>query len=102
MSGVVTEKGLIRTSAVLCAAGVWASAFLRMHAVSLPQASVRQTTLRTGPAPDLGGAIFTSDGALTRRIDGSYTIAASGRATLEITPQGSAMPARFCRCSSNG
>ncbi|TIM40255.1 MAG: FAD-binding oxidoreductase [Mesorhizobium sp.] len=88
VSGVVTEKGLIRTSAVLCAAGAWASAFLRVHAVSLPQASVRQTTLRTGPAPDLGGAIFTSDGALTRRIDGSYTIAASGRATLEITPQG--------------
>lgn len=88
VSGVVTEKGLIRTSAVLCAAGAWASAFLRAHAVSLPQASVRQTTLRTGPAPDLGGAIFTSDGALTRRIDGSYTIAASGRATLEITPQG--------------
>ena len=87
VSGVVTEKGLIRTSAVLCAAGAWASAFLRMHAVSLPQASVRQTALRTGPAPDFGGAIYTSDCALTRRIDGSYTIAVSGRATLEITPQ---------------
>jgi glycine/D-amino acid oxidase-like deaminating enzyme len=56
VSGVVTEKGLIRTSAVLCAAGAWASAFLRMHAVSMPQASVRQTALRTGPAPDFGGA----------------------------------------------
>ncbi|WP_132552266.1 FAD-dependent oxidoreductase [Rhizobium azibense] len=74
------------TSAVLCAAGAWASSFLRMHAVSLPQASVRQTALRTGPAPDLGGAIYTSECALTRRIDGSYTIA---------------MPDRFCRCSSN-
>lgn len=87
VSGVVTEKGHIRTSAVLCAAGAWASAFLRMHAVSLPQASVRQTALRTGPAPDFGGAIYTSDCALTRRIDGSYTIAVSGRATLELTPQ---------------
>jgi len=87
VSGVVTEKGLIRTNRVLCAAGAWASAFLRVHAVCLPQASVRQTALRTGPAPDFGGAIYTSDCALTRRIDGSYTIAVSGRATLELTPQ---------------
>ncbi|SJM28058.1 putative Sarcosine oxidase [Mesorhizobium delmotii] len=88
VSGVVTEKGLIRTSAVLCAAGAWASAFLRMHAVSMPLASVRQTALRTGPAPDFGEAVFTPDFAMTRRLDGSYTIAVSGRATLEITPQG--------------
>jgi glycine/D-amino acid oxidase-like deaminating enzyme len=88
VSGVVTEKSLIRTRAVLCAAGAWASAFLRMHAVSMPQASVRQTALRTGPAPDLGSAVYTPDFAMTRRLDGSYTIAVSGRATLEITPQG--------------
>jgi glycine/D-amino acid oxidase-like deaminating enzyme len=87
VSGVVTEKGVIRTGAVLCAAGAWASALLRMHAISLPQASVRQTALRTGPAPDLGGAIYTSGCALTRRIDGSYTLAISGRARLELTPQ---------------
>jgi hypothetical protein len=88
VSGVVTEKGLIRTSAVLCAAGAWASAFLRMQAVSMPQASVRQTALRTGPAPDLGSAVYMPDFAMTRRLDGGYTIAVSGRATLEITPQG--------------
>ena len=88
VSGVVTEKGLIRANAVLCAAGAWASAFLRMHAVSVPLANVRQTSLRTAPAPDFGEAVFTSDFAMTRRLDGGYTIAISGRATLEITPQG--------------
>ncbi|MCT7378119.1 NAD(P)/FAD-dependent oxidoreductase [Chelativorans salis] len=88
VSGVVTEKGLIRTNAVLCAAGAWASAFLRMHGISFPQASIRQSTLRTGPAPNLGEAIYTPDCALTRRIDGSYTLAISGKATLELTPQG--------------
>lgn len=88
VTGVITEKGTIRTNAVLCAAGAWASLFLRRHAVSLPQASVRQTSLRTGPAPDLGEAIYTPDFAMTRRIDGSYTIAVSGKAILEITPQG--------------
>ncbi len=86
--GVVTEQGEIRTSAVLCAAGAWASSFLRWHGIDLPQASVRQSTLRTMPAPDLGAAIFTPDFALTRRLDGSYTLAVSGKATLEVTPQG--------------
>jgi glycine/D-amino acid oxidase-like deaminating enzyme len=87
VSGVVTEKGRIRTSAVLCAAGAWASAFMRLHAVSVPLANVRQTALRTAPAPDFGAAVFTSDFAMTRRLDGGYTIAISGKATLEITPQ---------------
>lgn len=85
---VVTEQGEIRTNAVLCAAGAWASSFLRWHGIDLPQASVRQSTLRTMPAPDLGEAIFTPDFALTRRLDGSYTLAISGKATLEVTPQG--------------
>ncbi|MCI9866921.1 FAD-binding oxidoreductase [Rhizobium skierniewicense] len=88
VTGVVTEHGLIRTNAVLCAAGAWASTFMRKYAVSMPQASVRQTSMRTGPAPDLGDAVYTSDFAMTRRIDGTYTIAISGKATLEITPQG--------------
>jgi glycine/D-amino acid oxidase-like deaminating enzyme len=88
VSGVVTEKGLIRTNAVLCSAGAWTSTFLRPHSVSVPQASVRQTTIRTGPAPDLGEAISTPGCVLTRRIDGSYTLAISGKATLELTPQG--------------
>lgn len=88
VTGVITEKGLIRTQAVLCAAGAWASAFCRRHGLNFPQASVRQTALRTRPAPNLGDAIYTPDFALTRRLDGSYTIAISGKARLDITPQG--------------
>jgi glycine/D-amino acid oxidase-like deaminating enzyme len=88
VTGVVTEKGLIRANAVLCAAGAWASAFCRPHGVSFPQASVRQSTMRTHPAPNMGEAIYTPDCVLTRRTDGSYTLAISGKATLEVTPQG--------------
>jgi glycine/D-amino acid oxidase-like deaminating enzyme len=88
VTGVVTEKGFIRANAVLCAAGAWASAFCRRHKISFPQASVRQSTLRTRPAPNVGEAIYTPDCVLTRRIDGSYTLAISGKAVLEITPQG--------------
>ncbi|MBR9910120.1 MAG: FAD-binding oxidoreductase [Gammaproteobacteria bacterium] len=87
VTGVLTEQGLIRTGAVLCAAGAWASAFCRRHGLNFPQVSVRQTALRTRPAPNLGEAIYTPDCALTRRLDGSYTVAISGKAQMEITPQ---------------
>jgi glycine/D-amino acid oxidase-like deaminating enzyme len=87
VSGVITERGTIRADAVLCAAGAWASAFCRSHGIRFPQSNVRQTALRTGPAPDVGGAIYTPDCTLTRRLDGSYTIAVSGKARIEITPQ---------------
>jgi glycine/D-amino acid oxidase-like deaminating enzyme len=88
ISGVHTEKGAIRTDAVLCAAGAWASCFLRPHGVTFPQASVRQTALRTKPMENVGEIIYSPDFAMTRRLDGSYTLAISGRATLELTPQG--------------
>lgn len=88
VTGVITERGTIKTNAVLCAAGAWASTFCRHHGISFPQASVRQTAFRTGPAPDLGEAVYTEGCALTRRLDGSYTLALSGKAMLEVTPQG--------------
>jgi glycine/D-amino acid oxidase-like deaminating enzyme len=86
--GVHTEAGTIRTSAVLCAAGAWASRFLRPHGVSFPQASVRQTAVRTKPTANVGEVLYSPDFAMTRRLDGSYTLAISGRATLELTAQG--------------
>ncbi|NOW45098.1 glycine/D-amino acid oxidase-like deaminating enzyme [Novosphingobium sp. SG751A] len=88
ISGLHTERGTIRADAVLCAAGAWASTFMRRHGVIFPQASVRQTALRTKPTVNLGEVLYCPDLAMTRRLDGSYTLAISGRATLEITPQG--------------
>ncbi|MGQ3048571.1 MAG: NAD(P)/FAD-dependent oxidoreductase [Niveispirillum sp.] len=88
VTGVHTEKGSIRADAVLCAAGAWASTFLARHGVVFPQASVRQTALRTKPTRDVGDVVYCPDLAMTRRLDGSYTLAISGRATLELTAQG--------------
>jgi len=88
ITGVHTERGPIRTDAVVCAAGAWASALLRRHDIVFPQASVRQTAVRTKPAADVGEVLYCPDFAMTRRLDGSYTMAISGTATLEITPQG--------------
>lgn len=86
--GVHTEKGLIKANAVLCAAGAWASRFLRPHGISFPQAGVRQTAIRTKPTIDVGSCLYSPDFAMTRRLDGSYTLAISGKATIDITPQG--------------
>lgn len=88
VTGVHTERGLIHCNAVICAAGAWASRFLRPHGVTFPQASVRQTALRTAPVENVGQVLYCPDLAMTRRLDGSYTLAISGKATLELTPQG--------------
>lgn len=86
--GVHTEKGRIRADAVLCGAGAWASRFLRPHGISFPQAGVRQTAIRTKPTHDVGACLYSPDFAMTRRLDGSYTLAISGKATIDITAQG--------------
>ena len=88
VEGVITEHGTIKTNRVLCAAGAWASAFCRHHGISFPQASVRQTAFRTKPIKSIGDAVYTNGVALTRRLDGTYTVAISGTARLEFTPQG--------------
>jgi len=88
VTGVVTEKGTIRTQSVILAGGVWASGFCRHHGVVFPQASIRATSLRTEIAPAWLDAFYTPEIALTRRLDGSYNIAISGRGRLELTPQG--------------
>ncbi|SLK02404.1 NAD(P)/FAD-dependent oxidoreductase [Novosphingobium mathurense] len=86
--GVNTEQGLIKADAVLCSAGAWASRFLRPHGINFPQAGVRQTAIRTKPIADVGGCLYAPGFSMTRRLDGSYTLAISGKATIDLTPQG--------------
>jgi glycine/D-amino acid oxidase-like deaminating enzyme len=86
--GVITERGLVKTSAVVCSGGAWASTFCRRHGISFPQASVRASILRTRPLDGLPAALSAPECSLTRRIDGGYTLAISGKAKLEFTPQG--------------
>ena len=87
VTGVVTEKGTIRTDAVLCAGGVWTSMFSRRHGVRLPQLYVKASVLRTSPAPELTeGAIATPGVSIRRRADGGLNVAYSGRGTFDLTP----------------
>ncbi len=88
VSGVVTEKGTIRTPTVVMAGGAWASSFCRQLGLRFPQASVRSSILAIAPgASDLPDALHTAEVSLTRRGDGGYTLAISGRARVDPTPQ---------------
>jgi glycine/D-amino acid oxidase-like deaminating enzyme len=89
VSAVVTERGTIRTSAVLIAGGVWTSMFCRHHGIDMPLAGVRSTSFFTAPAPEITpGGLSTPDVAFRRRLDGGYTIGIAGRGLIELTPQG--------------
>jgi glycine/D-amino acid oxidase-like deaminating enzyme len=89
IESVVTEKGRIRTGAVLLAGGAWSTLFCRRHGIDLPQAMVRGTAFRTTPAASITeGALGTPNYCLRRREDGGYTVALRGRGTVDLTPDG--------------
>jgi glycine/D-amino acid oxidase-like deaminating enzyme len=89
ISGVFTEKGRIRTQAVVLAAGAWASMFLRRHGLDMPQSSVHSTIFTTTPAKQVSeGPLLTPDFILTPLLDGGYLVAANARGRLELTPAG--------------
>ncbi len=84
---VVTERGTIRTSTVLCAAGAWTSMFCRSLGIGVPQLRVRGTVARTAPANAVcDGNMINSGLALRRRQDGGYTLAHGTILDHSITP----------------
>lgn len=88
VSGVVTEAGTIRTRVVVHAGGAWASSFCRQLGFAFPQSSVRASILAAAPgAQGLPDALHTAAVSVTRRGDGGYTLAISGRARVDMTPQ---------------
>ena len=86
VSSVVTERGEIQTSVVVCAAGAWSAKLGRMVGLDLPQRKVRATVARTSPMPVFtrinvwGGGV-----AVRQRIDGSLMIAGDGSADYDVT-----------------
>lgn len=87
VAAVVTEKGRIRTSAVVLAGGAWSSLFMGNLGIRLPQLTVINSVMRTAPldgAP--ASALWMTGYAFRRRLDGGYTIA-NGAANLhELAP----------------
>ncbi|KOF17438.1 D-amino acid oxidase [Ensifer adhaerens] len=87
LSAVVTEKGTIRTPVAVMAGGAWASSFCRQFDVRFPQASIRSSILSVSGGEDLPDALHTAHVSITRRGDGGYTLAISGRGRVDPTPQ---------------
>lgn len=88
LSAVVTEKGTIRTKVAVLAGGAWASSFCRQYGIRFPQAAIRQTALAVATGgKDLPAALHTTGVSMTRRADGGYTLAISGRGRVDPTPQ---------------
>ena len=89
IAGVFTEKGRIRTQAVVLSGGAWASMFLRRHGIRMPQSSVHSTIFATTPGRQVSpGPLNTPDFILTPLLDGGYLVAAKARGRLELTPAG--------------
>ncbi|WP_454908728.1 NAD(P)/FAD-dependent oxidoreductase [Variovorax gossypii] len=88
VSAVVTEHGTIRTKVAVLAGGAWASSFCRQYGIRFPQAAIRQTALSVAASgKDIPAALHTTGVSMTRRLDGGYTLAVSGRGRVDPTPQ---------------
>jgi len=88
VSGVITEAGVIKTKTAVLAGGAWASSFCRQPGIRFPQASIRQSILSVSPvAHRLPDALVSANVSATRRNDGRYALAISGRARVDVTPQ---------------
>ncbi|MGB7299712.1 MAG: FAD-binding oxidoreductase [Burkholderiaceae bacterium] len=76
VQAVLTERGRIRCSQVVIAAGAWSALFLRQHNIFIPQLTVRQSVAQTAPLPAvLQGNGVDESVAFRRRNDGGYTLA---------------------------
>lgn len=89
VSAVVTERGTIRTRTVVMAGGAWASSFCRQLGIRFPQSAVRQSILAVRDhVPGLPDALHTPGVSITRRGErDGHTLAISGRASVDVTPQ---------------
>ncbi|MCA0043496.1 NAD(P)/FAD-dependent oxidoreductase [Celeribacter litoreus] len=87
VTGVVTELGTIKCSAVLLAGGVWSRLFLGNLGIYLPQLRTKNTVMRTDPVEDGPEENLKAPGfALRKRLDGGYNIASSMPSRYQLTP----------------
>ena len=88
VSGVITEHGTIRTKVAVMAGGAWASSFCHQLGLNFPQTSIRSSVLAVTPdTADFPDALHTAAVSVTRRGDGGYTLAISGRGRVDPTLQ---------------
>lgn len=84
--GVHTERGYVKTSRVLIAAGASSWRLLAPLGLELPQHALRSTVSRTSPVPDIGGCSFIGHGiGIRQRADGSLNLAEEAEADIDLS-----------------
>jgi glycine/D-amino acid oxidase-like deaminating enzyme len=87
VSAVVTEKGVVKCSAVVVAGGAWSSQFLGSLRIRFPQLSVVTSAQCTETGETPLTASLTGSGFTTRkRMDGGYNVLANHGEIHDITP----------------
>lgn len=88
VTGVWTERGLVKANRVICCGGAWSSRFCKQYGIEMPSANILGTAFKTTAAPEvIKGCLSTGSLCLRRRQDGSYTVALSGRGQIDLAPQ---------------
>lgn len=87
VSAVITERGPIRTNAVILAGGAWSRLFAGNLGIDFPQLKILGSAARIDNVPDMpelpiGGGNF----AFRKRLDGGYTVAIRNAAIAPVTP----------------
>lgn len=86
VSGVLTEKGLIRTGTVICAAGAYSGRLAGRLGLLLPMLVVRATVAETTPTEPVTGIGTWAPGVSFRqKRDGSFYIAGGAQSDYDLT-----------------
>ena len=89
VTGVETERGVIRAQHVICAAGAWSARLLRPVGIDLPVQVVRSTVASTTPIDPLTEMAVGYHPVVSfrQRRDGTLYIASGGWSDYDVTLQ---------------
>ncbi|MBB5445687.1 MULTISPECIES: FAD-binding oxidoreductase [unclassified Paraburkholderia] len=86
IAGVVTERGTIRTSRLICVAGASSWRLLGTLGLELPQQAVRGTCMRTNPLPPITASTFWGHGlGIRQRANGAINLADDMQVDVDMT-----------------
>ncbi|MGI9331944.1 MAG: NAD(P)/FAD-dependent oxidoreductase [Gammaproteobacteria bacterium] len=87
VSGVVTERGTVECDSIVLAGGAWSRHLCRSIGIDLPQLTVINSVMRTGPID--AGLEHSGAGnhfGFRKRLDGGYTIAHNRYSVADVLP----------------
>ncbi|SIT47880.1 FAD dependent oxidoreductase [Paraburkholderia ribeironis] len=86
IAGVITERGTLRTSRLICAAGASSWRLLATLGLALPQQAVRGTCMRTNPLPRITASTFWGHGlGVRQRANGAINLADDMQVDVDMT-----------------